>query len=98
MASEYISISGIDNYDSQIMSINSNVMGSDAQIDVMVMDNSIEIVQYEYYLSGTTYMSASSTSSTYTFTGLSPGTYTVTVVVYDRVSHSASKTDTFTVS
>ena len=80
------------------MSINSNVMGSDVQIDVMAMDNSIEIVQYEYSLSGPTYMSASSISFTYTFTGLSPGTYTVTVVVYDRVSHSASKTDTFTVS
>lgn len=41
------------------MSINSNVIGSDVQIDVMVMDNSIEIVQYEYSLSGPTYMSAS---------------------------------------
>ena len=58
-ASEYISVSGKDNYDPQIMSINSNVMGSDVQIDVMAIDNSIEIVQYEYSLSGPTYMSAS---------------------------------------
>ncbi len=80
------------------MSIYSNVMGSDVQIDVSADDNSSGIERYEYSLSRPVNTSTSSSTSTYTFTGLSPGTYTITVWAYDTVCHSASKTDTFTVS
>ena len=53
-------------------------------------DTESGIAKYEYSIDGTTYYS--STNSTYTFTGLSSGTYTVYLKVTDNVGNVESTT------
>ena len=54
-------------------------------------DTDSGIAKYEYSIDGTTYYS--STSSTYTFTGLSVGTYTIYLRVTDNLGNVGNTTD-----